>query len=559
MEWKKLMKRNKLMVLFIVITLLLQSSVLIASDAADSTLVGQWNFEESEGTNTIAFDSSVNCNDGTINGATWVDGRIGDALSFDGNDYVEIPYISELNPRTAITVEAWVNPSSNTNWQRVISKSAYPNTDYSLFRGDKNNIGFSVKIGSVNRTAYSVANTVPIGVWTYVVGTYDGSRVRLYINGKQVTSIAVTGQINAHQEALRIGGDPKGDYFKGKIDEVSIFNRALTATEILRRYQAAPQPAAPKVVEIATSKDGAKVFLTFDKEMATPPATPAGFTVSAIENKPIQAVQLNANKAIIELTLGARIIVNENVIVSYTAGAVKAADGGSLADFTDTNVINNSTAPFVGTWHFNEGEGTLAEDQSCNGNNGIIEGATWVSGMIEGALSFDGNDYVEIPHDEILNPRNALSIDVFVKPDCNKVWQRIVSKSSYPNTDYSIFRGDKNNVGFSIKIGEVNRTVYSAANTVPIGVWTNVAGTYDGTRMRLYINGVQVNSIAVTGLINAHAQALRIGGDPKGDYFQGMIDEVEIFSEALLPEVIRDRYEAAINYGKLLDGNGNPM
>lgn len=236
--------KNKLMTVLVFIAMLLQCLPLTALaylDGDSQTLVGGWHFDEGEG--TIAADSSESSNDGTIGGAAWVYGKLGAALKFDGNGYVEIPYNCILNPRKAITVEAWVNPAGNTVWQRIVAKSAYPNTDYSLFRGDNNNIGFSIKIGNVVRTAYAPKNSVPVGAWTYVVGTYDGKRLRMYINGKQVNSFAVSGQINAHADALRIGGDPRGDYFKGVIDEVHIYNQALTAQEILCRYQSTKNKA----------------------------------------------------------------------------------------------------------------------------------------------------------------------------------------------------------------------------------------------------------------------------------------------------------------------------
>ncbi len=241
MDWGK-KRKSKPIVIIMFIAMLLQCMPLVTLAGITSTTsaaaVGEWYFNEEKG--MLAEDSSGNGNNGTIIGATWVDGKKGSALSFDGiDDYVEIPHDALLSPNTALTIEAWVNPASNTVWQRIVSKSYHPNTDYSLFRGDKNNVGFSIKMGTVNRTVYSPADSVPIGTWTYVVGTYDGTRLRIYVNGTQVNSLAISGKINVHAEPLRIGGDPQGDFFKGMIDEVSIFNRALTAAEVLSRYEKA--------------------------------------------------------------------------------------------------------------------------------------------------------------------------------------------------------------------------------------------------------------------------------------------------------------------------------
>lgn len=97
-------------------------------------------------------------------------------------------------------------------------------------------------MGTAARTVYSAANSIPTNARTHVVGTYDGTRMRLYLNGIQVNSLAITGKINSHAEPLRIGGDPKGDFFKGMIDEVNIYNKALTAAEVLSRYEEAIIP-----------------------------------------------------------------------------------------------------------------------------------------------------------------------------------------------------------------------------------------------------------------------------------------------------------------------------
>ncbi|MDD2235536.1 MAG: fibronectin type III domain-containing protein [Desulfitobacteriaceae bacterium] len=237
MGLKKTGRKSKVMGVLLIITMILQCLPLIALANANTAMVGQWQFNE--GTCRVATDTSGNGNNGKICGATWVDGKVGKALSFDGNDYVEIPHRANLNPCNAISVEAWINPASIKDWQRIVSKSPHPNTDYSMFiRADKR-VGVSVKMGKVAQTVYSLKNTLQVGTWTHVVGTYDGCRMRMYINGKQVNSFPLKGKINVNKGVLRIGGDPKGDNFRGIIDEVSIYNKALTACEVLNHYQAA--------------------------------------------------------------------------------------------------------------------------------------------------------------------------------------------------------------------------------------------------------------------------------------------------------------------------------
>jgi len=206
------------------------------SGSPSSPLVGSWSFDEGSGT-TVA-DASGNDLNGVIKGATWVNGKVGKALQFDGvNDYIEIPHDASLDIQDALTVEAWINPSSTAADQRILSKSPYPNNDFSMIRASNNRVLVSMKINGVVQSIYSPANAVPVGKWTHVVGTYDGQRMRLYINGTQVNSFAVSGKIGVHAAPLLIGTNATSAYFKGMVDEICIYNKALTACEVLDRYQ----------------------------------------------------------------------------------------------------------------------------------------------------------------------------------------------------------------------------------------------------------------------------------------------------------------------------------
>ena len=149
MDVTKIKIRSKIM-LAIGIMVLMVSLVTLKptiSFGNETNLVGFWQFEEGEG--TVATDTSGKENNGTIVEPVWVTGKIGNALQFNGNSYVQIPHNAVLNPRNAITVEAWINPASNMQWRKIISKSLGGNTDYSFFQGDKSNIAFSIKMGSV--------------------------------------------------------------------------------------------------------------------------------------------------------------------------------------------------------------------------------------------------------------------------------------------------------------------------------------------------------------------------------------------------------------------------
>ena len=205
----------------------------------DNTLVAYYPLDEGSG--TVAKDFSGNGNDGNlVNGPTWVDGKYGKALSFDGvDDYVEVPDSLSLNPKS-ITIEFWVYQiSRNPNtWTFLVNKDGWKS--YHLISEDvwaTNRVGFTVR---VNGADYRLWTSKAIGsYWSYLAFTYDAStgEQRTYVNGELDTEVLQpVGDIDTLAGPLRITGS-KAERFHGLIDEVRIYNRALTEEEIKSVYQ----------------------------------------------------------------------------------------------------------------------------------------------------------------------------------------------------------------------------------------------------------------------------------------------------------------------------------
>jgi hypothetical protein len=182
----------------------------------------------------VVSDVSGNGNNGTISAATWTtSGKFGNALTFNGtNARVTINNAASLQLTSAMTLEAWVYPATvSSAWRDVIYKG---NDNYYL-EGTSNNSGrpmagaiFGGVYGEVYGPTALIANT-----WAHLGATYDGVTMRLYVNGVQVASRAQTGAIATSTNPLQIGGDSiYGQYFAGRIDEVRIYNRALSVAEI---------------------------------------------------------------------------------------------------------------------------------------------------------------------------------------------------------------------------------------------------------------------------------------------------------------------------------------
>lgn len=209
-----------------------------------SNLVGWWKFDA--GTGTVAVDSSVSGNNGTLSGSTiptWVAGQIGPfALNFNGTTaYVTMGAPSALNLTTNFTVCAWFKPSALTNTNQQIASKGFngTNTQYQLVTADTaGDILFASYNGSSQGNTTSTVKA-QVGVWTFACGSYDTTTYRLYTNGTIDKTTVATGPISTIRAfevgAVDINNSP-GQFFPGSIDEVRVYNRVLTASDVAELY-----------------------------------------------------------------------------------------------------------------------------------------------------------------------------------------------------------------------------------------------------------------------------------------------------------------------------------
>ena len=195
-------------------------------------LVAAYGFNQGSGVQVT--DASGQGNTGTISSATWTAaGKFGAALSFNGtSSWVTVADAASLDLTTGMTIEAWVNPAV---WQRVAvcrAERKYGGLAYALYSANNASRPAAFVHTDTDIGVNGVA-AVPLNTWTHLAVTYDGATLRMFVNGVQVSSRAVPGSTAMTSGALRIGGNSVwGEYFKGLIDEVRIYNRALTAAEI---------------------------------------------------------------------------------------------------------------------------------------------------------------------------------------------------------------------------------------------------------------------------------------------------------------------------------------
>jgi hypothetical protein len=173
----------------------------------------------------------------------------GNALSFDGvNDWVTVADANALDFTTAMTLEAWVFPTASGagSWRNVLIKERANGEVYNLYSNTSSNVPEVYVVRATQAgtpLATSGTAAVPLNAWTHLAATHNGTMVRLYVNGVQVGTRAVSGALLTSTGALRIGGNSLwGEFFQGRIDEVRIYNRALSAAEVQTDMNTPVQP-----------------------------------------------------------------------------------------------------------------------------------------------------------------------------------------------------------------------------------------------------------------------------------------------------------------------------
>lgn len=201
-------------------------------------LVGYWPMDEGAGNKVI--DASGQGNTGTITGATWTNGKHGKALSFNGvNDVVALSGIALTNTHT---VSMWINPTLGDTYGAVFSQD---NLIGIYYKSDTGKISFYY--GNTNHLFNTALNQ---NAWNHIIISSNSGSVTFYLNGvPDGVESSATGYT-----ANTIGDDSSSETFKGKLDDIRIYNRALTATEISKLYSSGGvrTKSGPSLVQTGT-------------------------------------------------------------------------------------------------------------------------------------------------------------------------------------------------------------------------------------------------------------------------------------------------------------------
>ncbi|MDI6603477.1 MAG: LamG domain-containing protein, partial [Patescibacteria group bacterium] len=475
---------------------------------------------------------------------------------FNGvNDRVVLP--TPVTPLGSKTLEVWIKTSSTKSNQYILASGICSSGSHGVGLGIYNGKAFfqSMK-GSGSRFTLFSSVFVNNGNWHHIVGTWDGTTaangVKLYVDGVLETQ----GTANAVETVnptynLCFGQSPEctgyNYWFDGLIDEVAIYNRALSAEEIKQHYEA----GSPAETSFYRSP-------RFDLGVPTKVAS-ANVTKTVNPNTDLKVYIRSGNTSIIDTDAIPVSGYRDTSKADFEVGTKTNCGTTEQGELRANQEISSSESGLVGLWHMNNNW----LDSSGNGNHGTAyNGATFTTSAKLGshAGSFDGvDDYVRIPDDPSLDfGTGNFSVEAWI----NVTGTLLTSQKEYGIVNKnSSFKGN-NGWGMEVSTwGALEKKVHvafyitsqSAWGNTNAGVrnqlsdvWHHVVGVRQGETIKLYFDGVlaseKVHAEAALSVDNN--QPIVIGNHEWGPNFPGLIDEVAIYNRALSASEIQQHYEA---------------
>ena len=517
-------------------------------------LVGHWEL------NGDASDGSPSNQNGVFVGSPWtMPGPSGDALGFDGDDYVRVEDDgpSPLDLTAAITVAAWINPSSidGTN-QKLVAKDNVFELEIGHGGADR----YSVRLANLRRGRGDTA--LVEGVWQHLAITWDGTTVRYYLDGQADGTASYIGSLPQNDRDLGLGARP-GGYLKGALDDVRVYDRALSAAEVVQLSSTGGPDLAPPLLslaqptgELALGTTTTELSVDTDELADCRFADTPGIAFADMTETMVADASNHHEATVTGLS--------EQMDLRYFVRCRDAAGNTNQEDYEIAFSVGPAS-DLVAYWPFNEGTGILTADESPYGNDAHFRGTPlWADGFEGPGIDFGGEllpaclEVFDPGTDSVLDLSTQLTVSAWVKPSMVAGERRIISKDNV----------------FEFEIGHVNDGLYSLRlNNSAIGHgstevlferWQHLSATWDGTTVRYYYNGQLDGSFPFSGPLTQNelsvALGARTGGAWQGGgYYEGALDEIRLYRRALSDTEVRSVYlgaQSAVPEIELLEPDG---
>jgi hypothetical protein len=236
-ESRRMFSKTLTSVLIVVGASILMCAFVAKAQIVQEGLISYWTFDEPDIDGDTVKDVWGN-NHGTIVGdPEVVEGKVGEALKFDGeDDYVKVPHSEELDFQTdEATVEAWIYPNAIEADKHTLYRKADV-TDKFIIRLNGSNLELYLQTDADSNNV--MAGDIQANRWQHVLGRYDGSNLEVFIDGISVGSVEHSGDLVSDVADAYIGSRPSDRRYNGIIDEIRLYNRALSEAEIRQNMNA---------------------------------------------------------------------------------------------------------------------------------------------------------------------------------------------------------------------------------------------------------------------------------------------------------------------------------
>jgi fibronectin type 3 domain-containing protein len=499
------------------------------------TLVAHLKFDESNG--TLATDSSGRAQNATlVNGASFAPGILENGLNLPAtaSQYASLPsgIVSGL---TDFTIATWIKVKAFATWQRIFDFGSGGGTTMFLAAQGPAGAGrlrFSIRTSTVAEQNIDSTVALTTGVWTHVAVIRSGNTVSLYINGSLAgfgtTTLSPVDMGFTTQNYLGKSQfvDP---YLNATLDDFRIYAHAMSPAELT----ALANPPAGAPTQLVAAPGNAQVVLTW---------VPNGTTTYTIKRATTSGGPYTTiATGVTDLTYTDTGVTN-GVTYYYIVSGANA--GASSPDSTEVAATPNALYLHL---KFNETSGAVAADSSGNARNAtLVNGPVFAPGKADNALAFTAasSQYASVPASSVQG-LTRVTIMAWVKPTTVAQFSRIFD-FGVNTTSYMFLSPNVGNVlRFAItNSGSGNEQRISGTATLPLGVWSHVAVTLDGSVGRLYLNGIQVgvnSAMTLTPaslgtLANLYLGRSQFSADP---YLNGAIDDFRIYGGTLDPSEIQ--------------------
>lgn len=461
-----------------------------------SGLKSYWSFDDA----TSPAEDDYGVSDGTLSGGVGytATGKVGGALEFAGTGQVSTTFNPSvrIGNNQSFTVVFWANPDSVSSLRMVLGSFNATAARY-FFVGVRS--GYWIwAYGNEWQTSTSVDYPLPVAAanqWQHVAFVYNGNdnEVILYVNGIEKYKKPYTGDGIFPDIYIDLGAvyDLTSHLFRfdGTLDEIAIFNTALDICEIREIYD------VPCNVGCGTWIYNDLLWGNLDPSSSTPSFEPVAY---------------------------------------YPFNC----------DENDDNQSNCSAGTAV------DESGIDKDGNPPDDNDGTVNGAVLATdrfGCEDKTYSFDGSSaYIEVPHSDSLelSDVNKVTIGAWVKKDSAQTGKiAIVTKS---DESYILRFIGGNEPAFIIEHETGGEKTAESGITVSNDVWYHLVGTYDGTNVKIYVDGVDETDIptTATGMEDGSSYNLGIGENLQnpGKYLDGQIDDISIWDQALTADQVLDYY-----------------